>query len=158
METYYQRNRKSLLKRYKEQYQENPEEFKKKAREFYKKNRVRVLAELRIKRDNPHYRKKQAARYGEWYENNGRKRSKASREMVKIWCQLHPEKTKAMRLLHKALQKGQIIKPLACSLCNKKTRLHGHHSDYSKPLKVVWCCSSCHKKIHLKFDFCKKVV
>lgn len=62
---------------------------------------------------------------------------------------LEPEKTKARDLLRSAVRLGNIVKPEKCSICdNKKGRIEGHHEDYSKPFEVVWCCTSCHGKIH----------
>jgi len=40
------------------------------------------------------------------------------------------------------------LKPSCCSICGKKENLQAHHSDYSKPLEVLWVCDSCHKMIH----------
>jgi Zn finger protein HypA/HybF involved in hydrogenase expression len=35
-----------------------------------------------------------------------------------------------------------------CQECRRETRLHGHHDDYSKPLKVRWLCPRCHAATH----------
>ena len=44
------------------------------------------------------------------------------------------------------------VKSDACEGCGKwcedARKLHGHHSDYSKPLEVEWLCASCHGKKH----------
>ncbi len=44
----------------------------------------------------------------------------------------------------------KIGRPTKCSVCGEapKTAVHGHHEDYSKPLKVIWACVTCHKRIH----------
>lgn len=60
----------------------------------------------------------------------------------------NPEKSLAKsRLQHKITEK-KIMKPSCCSICGKKTNLQAHHSDYSRPLEVLWVCDSCHKMIH----------
>lgn len=41
------------------------------------------------------------------------------------------------------------MRPSNCSKCGKPhPKVHGHHSDYSKPLDVIWLCPSCHMKLH----------
>jgi len=45
---------------------------------------------------------------------------------------------------------GKIIKPKDCSSCSIVNKLEAHHSDYSKPLEIVWLCRSCHVTIHKK--------
>ena len=57
-----------------------------------------------------------------------------------------PEKVRAHRILNKAIKKG-LIKRLPCEVCKAK-RVHAHHDDYSKPLKVRWLCPVHHKAIH----------
>jgi hypothetical protein len=52
----------------------------------------------------------------------------------------------------RALRMGDLVRPGKCSRCEKIGRVDGHHSDYSKPLEVVWLCSSCHRKQHLRKD------
>ena len=58
------------------------------------------------------------------------------------------EKGHAKNLLGAAVRRGRIQKPAACEHCGKQKRIHGHHEDYSKPLDVLWLCSSCHIRHH----------
>lgn len=47
----------------------------------------------------------------------------------------------------KAIKKGELLPSKICSDCgsgNKK--IVAHHEDYTKPLDVIWLCSSCHGK------------
>lgn len=57
-------------------------------------------------------------------------------------------KSKAQKLLNKAILKKEISRSELCELCGSSGMIDGHHWDYSKPLDVVWCCRSCHGKIH----------
>ncbi len=41
-----------------------------------------------------------------------------------------------------------MTKPKNCEMCERETRLNGHHKDYNKPFDVIWVCGSCHRKIH----------
>lgn len=60
-------------------------------------------------------------------------------------------KARARQILCEAIQKGKIVRPKKCSECGgSRSKLHGHHTDYSKPLNVVWLCSLCHGFIHRK--------
>jgi nitric oxide synthase oxygenase domain/subunit len=54
----------------------------------------------------------------------------------------------ARQLLRNAVRRKDIVKPLACDACSAITRLHGHHTDYSQPLLVVWLCPLCHGDVH----------
>jgi hypothetical protein len=51
----------------------------------------------------------------------------------------------AARLAEKA---GTLVRPSACVLCGEKGKLEKHHPDYSKPLRVVYCCLACHRRLH----------
>jgi hypothetical protein len=55
-------------------------------------------------------------------------------------------KRKCRLFLNTAVQHGWVVKPTTCSECNKKSIIHGHHEDYSKPLEVQWLCPKCHAK------------
>lgn len=51
--------------------------------------------------------------------------------------------------LRKAVGRGEIEKPSACSRCGRSDlRIDGHHPDYNQPLLVEWLCTSCHADEH----------
>ena len=59
---------------------------------------------------------------------------------------VYPEKNRARRLVSKAIRNGTLQRQ-PCAMCGA-TKVEAHHTDYSKPLDVVWVCRSCHFKIH----------
>ena len=67
----------------------------------------------------------------------------------------HPEKARALSLLHYRVAKGLIVRPSICSECGGSPApgmyIDAHHSDYSKPYDVDWLCRSCHGKRHRKY-------
>lgn len=68
------------------------------------------------------------------------------------WQEQNPERKAAHTILGNRLRSGEITKPDRCGECGKKTRIHGHHDDYSKPLDVKWVCGKCHKNIHANIN------
>lgn len=56
----------------------------------------------------------------------------------------------ARQAVAKALRRGGITRPAACSQCEKGGQLHAHHDDYSRPLTVRWLCEACHLEHHGK--------
>ena len=68
----------------------------------------------------------------------------------------NPEKHRAVILLNRALNKGDITKPDRCTKCNKMRKLQGHHDDYSQPLSVRWLCQSCHQIHHGRERYIKQ--
>lgn len=70
------------------------------------------------------------------------------RERRERYRLLHPEKTRAHRLLSTAVRREKIAKPQLCECCRRKRAREAHHHDYSKPLEVLWVCYQCHKDIH----------
>ncbi len=59
-------------------------------------------------------------------------------------------KKAAQAKLQVAVARGDIVKPSECSQCGASRRLDGHHTDYDKPLEVVWLCRSCRGAKHGK--------
>lgn len=58
------------------------------------------------------------------------------------------QKYRARDLLHDAVIRGEVQKR-NCEIC-LADKTQGHHSDYAKPLDVVWLCMRCHKLLHTK--------
>ena len=58
----------------------------------------------------------------------------------------YPEKAEARRLFALAVKRGE-IKRRPCEVCGEP-KSHGHHEDYSRPLDVMWLCSTHHAKRH----------
>ena len=98
----------------------------------------------------PGNKKKHADYYRQWYAKNGRNRPADYVEAAEEWTKRHPLARKAIRMVGVAVRTGKMVKPNTCTKCARKTRLCGHHNDYTKPLEVEWLCSSCHKLRHLQ--------
>lgn len=52
------------------------------------------------------------------------------------------------RITSKAIERGQLIRPKACELCQSEGKMEAHHIDYGKPMSVTWLCKKCHCKAH----------
>jgi len=61
------------------------------------------------------------------------------------WRINFPERKKAHLRVYYALKKGILVKQ-PCFICGEKAE--AHHPDYSRPLDVVWLCSSHHRQAH----------
>ena len=57
-----------------------------------------------------------------------------------------PEKIAARAAVNLAVHQGTLVKR-PCEHCGAK-RVHGHHTDYSRPLDVMWLCQKCHTNEH----------
>lgn len=60
----------------------------------------------------------------------------------------NPTIYRAHGIVNNAVRDGLLTKPENCSKCNASGNIHGHHSDYNKPLEVIWFCESCHAEWH----------
>lgn len=62
---------------------------------------------------------------------------------------MQPAQHEAYRVLHLALDAGVLSRADRCQRCGASdVRIHGHHSDYGKPLDVQWLCAPCHRVAH----------
>lgn len=60
-------------------------------------------------------------------------------------------RSRAYTEYNRALREGRLERPDTCSRCGSdggEQPIHGHHPDYSRPLDVVWLCSTCHGAAH----------
>lgn len=119
------------VKQAKERRLADPKTFNKKRRGFYVRHRAKLI--------------KDAAQWRASHRESV-KRTNAAYEPKR-----DPVKQKARRLLKQAVRRGRIVKPPHCEGCaatTPKSKLHGHHKDYSKPFVVEWFCNDCHAKHH----------
>jgi hypothetical protein len=62
------------------------------------------------------------------------------------WSRKNKYKKKSHCRVKRAVYAGKIQKQ-PCLICGSEN-VQAHHEDYSKPLDVIWLCSSCHAKRH----------
>ena len=78
----------------------------------------------------------------EWRKKNPQKVIEQTRK----WRKNNPKKRNAQA---RAQNNIKIPKGQLCEICNKKKAVHRHHSNYSKPLEVIFLCIKCHVNLHL---------
>jgi len=120
---------KDLSERRKISRNQNLEERREKARQSYWKNRGELLDKAR-----------QRPRY-----------SKSSPEATARWRVKNKPKCAAHQAVNRAIKSGKLIRPDRCAICATIGKVQAHHSDYTKPLDVIFVCGPCHKKLHSKF-------
>jgi len=77
-------------------------------------------------------------------ENGKAAMSRARKRNYKLF----PKQKLATGRVSKAIESGRIIRPKTCSVCSKKCKPQAHHCDYSKPLEVIFMCTTCHALWH----------
>jgi len=65
----------------------------------------------------------------------------------KQWIKKNLLKRAAHIIVGNAVARGKLNKE-PCEKCGSKTRIHGHHDNYSKPLEVRWLCAKHHNELH----------
>lgn len=77
-----------------------------------------------------------------WAEKNKERRL----AQAAAWRHRNGEKRKAHHKVYRAVRAGVLIRPAACSNCEKEGAVEASHDDYSKPLEVIWLCRRCHAR------------
>jgi len=72
--------------------------------------------------------------------------AESHRASTKRWMEKHPERKKASTSVNNAIRRGK-LKKFPCLVCGNETS-EAHHPDYSRPLDVVWLCTSHHQQVH----------
>jgi hypothetical protein len=96
----------------------------------------------------------------------GRAKSRASYYRYQGWgrdanaCSAHSAVAHAAHeAVHRALKRGVLVRPDACSLCDgEEYAIHAHHDDYTRALDVIWLCAPCHKLCHALHNADRKVL
>ena len=74
----------------------------------------------------------------------------------KSYSEAHPERIRAVSAINHGIRDGKVVRPTSCSRCGDECKPQGHHPDYSEPLKVVWLCTRCHKRLHADLNRLEK--
>ena len=75
--------------------------------------------------------------------------SKNNYHYKKIQVERYPKKIKARQKVYYNRKNGNIV-PKLCSMCGSLKNLEAHHINYDDPMKIIWLCRICHRKIHNK--------
>lgn len=61
----------------------------------------------------------------------------------------YPERVNARAIFRRAVKRGEVTPWSCCAVpeCDRKPQ--AHHPDYSRPLDVVWLCSTHHRAAHV---------
>lgn len=99
--------------------------------------------DCRENRDNKleYYRKYDRDRF------NGERKKEHKLNSLIYRCK-YPEKRSATHKARHAFLSGKIVKKNCENCGNSDTQMH--HSDYSKPLDVIWFCKICHEEWHME--------
>lgn len=63
-------------------------------------------------------------------------------------CSRNPTPENARMATRAAIRAGRLTRPHVCSGCgctDQERRIEAHHADYTRPLDVIWLCTSCHR-------------
>lgn len=105
----------------------NRDKINKQKREYYLKNRDRLNKQVKKYVNTPVGKKLKNETWKRYVINN-------------------PIKQKARNIVSNAIKYGTII-PKKCEICGNPIS-QAHHTDYRKPLKVVWLCHKHHRQSH----------
>ena len=67
---------------------------------------------------------------------------------IKKWLADNKNKVLVHKKVAQAIKSG-LLKKQSCKFCGSN-KVDGHHSDYLKPLEVMWLCRLHHKEEHKK--------
>ena len=90
-----------------------------------------------------HEREARSMRHKEYMKTDAGKASHA--KSVEAWIDQNKVRRAAHVILGNAVKYGKVQKQ-PCWVCG--TNAEAHHPDYSRPLDVVWLCSSHHRETH----------
>lgn len=74
----------------------------------------------------------------------------AKKRSIKAYNDRYPTKKKAHIITRAAIRDGKLTKS-PCKKCGNK-KVEAHHTNYFKPLKIMWLCSKCHAEWHKKYE------
>lgn len=117
---YYHKNKEAILANVEKYRKNNKEELNKKQKEYYIKNKKSILLKGKEKKQN---------------------------HSEELWFNRHSFHIRAIDFVDR-----NSLRPNVCPICWEWWNIEMHHPSYEtydKRSEIVFCCKSCHKKIHL---------
>ena len=108
---------------------------------YYRKNIDKISLQAKERREKY---KQEYILYGKQYYQANKDKVLAT---IRAYRKSNPEKALAHLILNRNISSSN-DRPTVCSKCDAAGMVDGHHSDYSKPLDVIWLCRSCHMRLH----------
>ena len=73
-----------------------------------------------------------------------------STQAKRAYIERNESKRTAHNAVDNAVRDNRLWRSPCCMApgCFSTDRIHGHHTNYSEPLCVVWLCASCHSRLH----------
>lgn len=140
---WYSKNKKEALKKAKIYRRKNLAKLKLKQKEFYQKNK-KLISERQREYIKNNYKKVQDQQKL-WYLKN---RTHVINRMV-AYSRTRPIQVKCRRITYNLVKSG-ILNKFPCRVCGDE-KVHAHHTDYTKPYKVMWLCKKHHYELHRKY-------
>ena len=102
------------------------------------------------KRKNYHqeYRLKHIDQYKNHLTKWRLKNADSLKKVYKSYYYKTREKQLARSILRQSIKDKRMIKGV-CLFCGDP-KTEGHHTDYTKPLEVIWLCRKHHVELHMK--------
>ncbi|MEM3714851.1 MAG: hypothetical protein QXF82_07890 [Nitrososphaeria archaeon] len=60
----------------------------------------------------------------------------------------YKKKSMARKLVSRYIKLGKLHRSTMCELCSETKLTQAHHTDYGRPLDVMWLCDACHGSCH----------
>lgn len=177
---YRKANSEAIKQKAKEYRDTHKDEAKKYRTEYYKANKDIVLKKCKEYRDNHKEQKRQsnfewrlknkdyAKQYSKDYYYEHREELSQSRRWKKYNRIIDDRIREQQRIRYKKynnshgktddLIKGLWIRPKVCPICWCSWLVEAHHPDYSKRYNIIFCCRSCHHRIHSWWIKCPSTI
>lgn len=148
---YYLKHKESIKKRVAEYAEKNKDSIKIKRKEYFKIYNKKYSLTDKSKESRKRWRSNNPDKVAKHKENDYAKNRDKYIARNLEYVVNNKEVHRAHGKVGTAVLSGKLNKPAKCSKCNKKAkRIEGHHSDYTKPLDVIWLCCKCHRNLHIE--------
>lgn len=133
------KNKAQISQRTKEYRQKN----KDKVREYYEKNKAR----FKVAHEKTRLEKYDRDRHRQNRMSSAIKHLDRTYKRNKRYRDANKEKVKAYNIVHRAVSRGYLVKPIICSNCdNPHDLMVVHHIlDYTRPLETIHLCNRCNQ-------------